>query len=237
MGAFDDLLEVQQHDTHLDQLAHRRDNLPERAELGADRRAADVVASTVVRLEAERDELLKAQKRIEDDVALVEAKGKEVNDNLYSGSVTSPKELQALQDEIEAMRRRQGQLEDQILELMERLEPVTEGLGAARDEAVSSTAAVEASAVRLTTAEAEVEVELADATAARAASASGIAAEVLEDYETLRGQLGGIAVARLEAGVCSGCNLGLSAVEVDRIRGLSPDETVHCEECGRLLVH
>jgi hypothetical protein len=35
---------------------------------------------------------------------------------------------------------------------------------------------------------------------------------------------------------CQGCHLALPAVEVDRIRKLSVDEAVHCEECGRLLV-
>ena len=56
------------------------------------------------------------------------------------------------------------------------------------------------------------------------------------EYDRLRAALGGVAVARLVNGTCQGCHLRLSAVEVDRIRKLSPDEPVHCEECGRLLV-
>jgi predicted nucleic acid-binding Zn-ribbon protein len=47
---------------------------------------------------------------------------------------------------------------------------------------------------------------------------------------------GGIGAARLQGATCLGCNLGLPAVVVDRIRKLDPDEVVHCEECGRILV-
>ena len=119
---------------------------------------------------------------------------------------------------------------------MEKQEPVVEALSAARDGVAASAEAVESAGARLTVAEAEVDAEFAEVTDARGRAAGEIPADVLDEYSTLRGQLGGIAVARLEAGQCLGCNLGLSAVEVDRIRGLSPDETVHCEECGRLLV-
>jgi predicted nucleic acid-binding Zn-ribbon protein len=59
---------------------------------------------------------------------------------------------------------------------------------------------------------------------------------LVSEYERLRAGLGGIGVARLEGGRCLGCQLMLSAVERDRLKGLPPDEVVHCEECGRLLV-
>ena len=60
--------------------------------------------------------------------------------------------------------------------------------------------------------------------------------ELWPEYDALRSQLGGVAVARLAGATCQGCHLALSAVEVDRIRKLPVDEPVHCEECGRLLV-
>jgi hypothetical protein len=59
---------------------------------------------------------------------------------------------------------------------------------------------------------------------------------LIDEYEMLRTRLGGIGAARLEGGRCLGCNLSLSAVEVDRIRHEPPDAIVHCEECGRLLI-
>ena len=43
-------------------------------------------------------------------------------------------------------------------------------------------------------------------------------------------------MARLSGNRCEGCHLTLSAVDVDRIRHLPPDEHAYCTECNRLLV-
>jgi uncharacterized protein len=58
----------------------------------------------------------------------------------------------------------------------------------------------------------------------------------LQEYDTARARLGGVAVARLEHGSCGACHMKLSAVEHDRILHLSPDEPVRCEDCDRFLV-
>jgi predicted nucleic acid-binding Zn-ribbon protein len=90
-----------------------------------------------------------------------------------------------------------------------------------------------------TIAEAEVSIdaELATQTAQRADDASRLPEPLLSEYESLRARLGGVGAARLTGDLCGGCHLSLPAVEVDRIRHLPPDTLVHCDECGRLLVH
>src|SRR5690606_17244241 len=101
-------------------------------------------------------------------------------------------------------------------------------------EAVEARA--EAARAEVTAGEAEIDVELDRVTAEREALAAGVDPGVLEEYERLRAQMGGIGVARLEGGRCGGCQLTLSAVERDRIKQLPADSLLHCEECGRLLV-
>ena len=90
----------------------------------------------------------------------------------------------------------------------------------------------------LAAAEAEIDAEIAGRARPSAATiAAGVDPELLERYEQLRHDLGGIAVARLVGTNCGGCHLTLSAVELDRIRHEPGDAVVLCEECGRLLVH
>ena len=60
--------------------------------------------------------------------------------------------------------------------------------------------------------------------------------DLLADYERIRGTRAGIGIARLEHGTCQGCHIKLSAVELDRIKGLPDDARITCEECGRILV-
>ena len=59
--------------------------------------------------------------------------------------------------------------------------------------------------------------------------------ELRTEYERLRARLGGIGVARIIHGTCSGCNLSLSSTELDHIRHGGVTDIFHCEQCGRIL--
>jgi len=234
MTVFDDLLVVQEHDTRIDQLRHRRETLPERARLveideqvaGLEREAAEASVA--------RDELAREQKLHEDEVASLGDRKMSAEAKLYGGEVSNPRELQALQEEIEALGRRVGHLEDRTLDLMERIEPLDARLAEAASGVASARAEAESVEAQLTAAEAEVDAEIDGERAAREQLIADVAPELRAEYDQLRGQ-SGVAIARLTGAQCGGCHLSLSAMEVARIRKLSPDEPVHCEECGRLL--
>jgi len=235
MTVFDDLLVVQEHDTRIDQLRHRRETLPQRARLveigeqvaGLERVAAEASAA--------RDELAREQKLHEDEVASLGDRKMSAEAKLYGGEVSNPRELQALQEEIEALGRRVDHLEDRTLDLMEQIEPLDARLAEAASGVASARAEAESVEGQLTAAEAEVDAEIDGERAAREQRIADVAPELRAEYEQMRGQSGGIAIARLTGAQCGGCHLSLSAMEVARIRKLSPDVPVHCEECGRLL--
>ena len=235
MTLWDDLLVVQEHDTHADQITHRKQSLPERGELEKVMAQVGTVESGSAEVEERRHELGRAQQRLEDEISSLGTKATAHDTQLYSGTIANPRELQSLQDEIAALKRRIGQLEDQELELMEQIEPLDADL--VRLAADRSELDDQAQALRASIAEAEVELddELAAVQSERDAAAAGVDAELLAEYERLRGRAGGIAIARLVGGSCGGCHLSLPAVEVDRIKKLPPDEPAFCEECGRLL--
>ncbi|CAN5616937.1 C4-type zinc ribbon domain-containing protein [soil metagenome] len=237
MSGVEQLLDVQAHDTRADQLRHRLEHLPERAQL-VERRAelAQVLAAEAGGRE-ERDRLGREQKRLEDEVAGLDDKAAQVDRTLYSGTVNAPRELQALQDELGALARRKSHLEDIELEIMERTEPVDAALARLDTERAQHQASIESLERSLADNEGGTRRDLADTEAARTAAAASIDADLLAVYDRLRSQLQGVAVARLVGTTCGGCHLGLSAVEVDRIRSAPADAVVHCEECGRILVH
>jgi len=177
------------------------------------------------------------QKRIEDEVATVETHAADVNKKLYSGSVTAPKELQALQDDFDSLKRRQTVLEDQVIELMEQAEPLDEELAALGRRQAELEQAGTAATVALAEVEAEVRAELARVTAEREVAVGEVPAELVAEYDRLRPQFAGIAVARLVGTNCHGCHLSLSSMALDRIRKMPPDALVLCDECGRILIH
>jgi predicted nucleic acid-binding Zn-ribbon protein len=236
MSRWASLLAVQEHDTRADQLNHRIQTLPFRADLT--RLEDDVVAVDRQLADAQRrrDELARSQQRLEDEIASLTERANQAEKQLYSGAVTNPRELQALQDDVASIRRRIRQLEDDELEIMELVEPVD----AERSDLTGQRDRLDAEGERLRAqlaeAESELEAQLAEVQAERSTVAADVPDELWSEYDKLRARLGGVAIARLVGSTCQGCHLALSAVEVDRIRKLSLDEAVHCEECGRLLV-
>jgi predicted nucleic acid-binding Zn-ribbon protein len=236
LTVFHDLLRVQEHDTAADQLRHRRQHLPELAELLATEDELARLEALLADVEAKAADPAKVQRRLEGELALLESKVSELDAKLYSGVVTVPRELQAMQTEGDAMRQRRAALEDEVLEAMSTRETLDEQVADLED----NRRRLDAEGVRLRAAVAEaqaaVDRDLATELAARADAATLIPADVQALYEQLRSRLGGIAAAPLVNGRCGGCHLALPATEVARLR-IEPAETlVRCEQCERILV-
>ena len=192
--------------------------------------------ATLAEVEGQAAEAARAQRRLEGELSLLEAKMAELDAKLYSGAVTVPRELQAMQVEGEAMRARRAALEDEVLEAMGAREPLDEEVAALGRRRAELDA--EGSRLRAAVAEAEagIDKELAAELEARAQAAAAIPADLATLYEDLRARLGGVAAAPLVSGRCGGCHLALPATEVDRLRREPPDTLVRCEQCERILV-
>ena len=236
MEPFDTLLRVQERDTAIDQLRHRRDALPERASLEAVETERTAVETELADVTARRDELAREQSRLEDEVESMASKAAEVERKLYSGSVSAPRELQAMQADVESIKRHKSAVEDQLLEVMEQREPLDAAvarLQAERDR-------LDADAARLldaiTEAEVTIDVELEDEQRAREGLVASVPDELVSVYENLREKLGGVGVAALVGDRCGGCHLKLPATELARIKREPPGAVLHCDQCGRILV-
>lgn len=231
------LLAVQGHDTRITQLETRRRIMPERAEAVQVATADRELEHRVGDIQNELHRLDRDQERLDDEVAGLQDRSEQTDKALYSGAVTNPRELQALQEEIASLARRIGELEDKELEIMVGREPLEEEDAELSDQREQLEKRSTDLATRITVAEAEIDAELEAEAAARTASAAVVAPDLLAEYESLRADLDGVGVARLEHGTtCGGCHMKLSAVEVSRIKGLPADTRIICEDCGRLLV-
>jgi predicted nucleic acid-binding Zn-ribbon protein len=236
MTRWDTLLTVQEHDTHADQLIHRSQTLPARAQLTDVEGKVAEVDGQIAEVDERLGALRRSQQRLEDEIASLRTRAEQADKQLYSGTTNNPRELQALQDDIDSIKRRITRLEDDELDVMEATEPVD----AERAELVGRRDKLDEQAVviraELAETETEIEGELAGVREQREIAAKAVPEELWAEYDRLRASLGGVAIARLVGSTCQGCHLALSAVEIDRIRKMSLDEPVHCEECGRLLV-
>ncbi|MGI8662824.1 MAG: zinc ribbon domain-containing protein [Acidimicrobiales bacterium] len=236
MTVYDDLLAVQALDTTADQMRHKRSHLPERSELVEQERALAALDRKMAELQSARDAIARTEKRLEDEIASVRAKAEHADRTLYSGTTNSPKELQAIQDEIASLGRRQRHLEDEELEAMEQAEPLDVSLAALDAERAAIDTRCTVLIAAIAEAEDALDGDLEVVLAERSTAAAPVSPELLATYDRLRLAHGGVAVARLNGNRCEGCHLTLSAVEVDQIRHESSEVEVHCSECDRLLV-
>jgi predicted nucleic acid-binding Zn-ribbon protein len=229
------LLELAAEDVALTQLAHRQRTLPEVAAVEAAAEAERTFAADVVRAQTEVSDLGREVKRMEADVETVRQRETKDQRLLDSGSV-SPKEMTNLQHELDSLKRRQSDLEDQELELMERLEEAEATLAKARQGQEQVRADLE----RAEQLRDDALADIADGTTrhetARAAVAGGISAPLLSLYDRIRTQTGTTGAAMLKARQCQGCRIELYGNELTAVRNADPHEVVRCENCGRILV-
>ncbi len=229
------LLDLAAEDVALTQLAHRRRTLPEAAAVEAAEEAERTLSADVVRAETEVRDLGREVKRLEADVETVRAREDKDQRLLDSGSV-GPKEMTNLQHELESLKRRQSDLEDQELELMERLEVAEAALKAAQEGLEKAKADLER-AVQLRD---DALADIADGTskheAARAEVAAAISAPLLTLYDRIRTQTGTSGAAALRHRACQGCRIELYGNELAAARNADPHEVLRCENCSRILV-
>lgn len=226
---------VQALDTRLDQIAHARSTLPEIAELRALQQQSAALDRELALAETARSDVQRELDKAEADVQLVRDRAARDQARLDAGT-GSAKDLQALQHELVSLARRQGELEDLQLEVMERAESLDGAVARLRDHR----AELEASLARVGSAReaawAALDGEAAEVSTRRADLVGGVGGDLVTLYDKVRASAGGVGAAELTQRRCGGCQLELNQVDLARIKAAAADEVLRCEECRRILV-
>jgi len=194
-------------------------------------------------LEAAKGELDKLQARLHDleadnrkkelDLKGADQERQDKMKKAYGGKVGDTKELAALERKIEELNRRRDKLETEILELMEQIE-TTRAQADKQEKVVAQGQAVHDKIVGdYQEGRAKLEGEIKQLAAKRAELTPQIDAAMLQEYETLRGKLEGVAVAGIDGNMCTACRTVLpqSAITTVKIGKI----IVKCQNCRRML--
>ncbi len=185
--------------------------------------------------QTEESDTAREQTKAEQDVDQVRQRAVRDQQRLDSGALGA-KDLENVQRELASLAKRQSDLEDVVLDVMERREAAQERAAelSGRVEAVQSeTAAAEA---RKTEALEAIDAEGFTVAKEREVLASAVPDDLIKLYDKLRAQGGGIGAARLYQKRCEGCRLELNITELNEVRAAPANQVVRCENCRRILV-
>ena len=230
------LLDIQGKDTEVAQLEYKRATLPAievKKELQSNfERARDQhIASEMILSDLQREAL-----KAEGDVEVVRQRVAKDQEMLNSGAINDPKQLSNLQHELESLAKRQLDLEDVELEVMERVEGAKAAVQVLAQQKIDFSAQLEVVSTELDSELAALTADLTDVHAERESLAAVMPAEFLSLYEKIRKGHQGMGAAKLHRGQCQGCRLTIPPQELNAIKAASPDAVIQCEECRCILI-
>jgi len=178
-------------------------------------------------------ELRRRLRKLEIDLEEVIEKREAFEESLYSGKVKSPKELSGLEQEVQLLKRRQVEVEDETLEVMSQLETANARLDREKKEMGRLEMGWREEQAELKEKQAELSSRLSLLMERRESLQAAIDPEDLATYEDLRRRKGRQGVALVQNEVCQGCGVVVSTSKVTRL--LRGEELVHCVNCERIL--
>lgn len=215
----------------LEMLERRRHIEGARKKMESEQSALSKAQSGVQHLRESLDKLLKDRRAAELSVKEKAEQIEKLGGQLYS--VKTNDAYHALQSEIKQKKNENSSLEERVLEMMV-------GEDEMRAEILQAEKALNAEAglARAGKAEEEshiqtLEKEIAEVKGRWDELARGVSPENLERYQRLRDAKGGLAVAKIENDICTGCRLTIrpqATIELKKYRAL-----LTCDNCARIL--
>ena len=227
------LLDLQAVDIALAQLAHRLKSLPELAEIATISRELSALEDERVRAQVAVDDLDRDITRFEKDIEQVRTRKSRDEARLNAGGAL--REIEGLQHELATLNRRQSELEDAELELMEQRESAEQTLNDVKKKLTEASGRRAAAEARRDAATDEITKEREFKTQSRAPLAADLPSDLVTLYDKIRQDLG-LGAALLRAGRCGGCRIELYGADLARVKSAPADEVVRCEECRRIMV-
>ena len=170
-------------------------------------------------------------------VEQIEAREEVVQNRLYSGVVTNPRELEAFQEEQTMLSRQKSEAEDVLLERMVATEELQEALASTQETLATLEEQRGLRVPELRHRGRTLSADLQDLDRRREEMLPQFPPQVLSTYETLRASRDGQAVSRVEGGrgrdVCEACRVALPRSDTQRLR--TGESLVQCNNCRRIL--
>jgi predicted nucleic acid-binding Zn-ribbon protein len=187
------------------------------------------------RAEQQLQVALQAQRGAELALEDVSQRLKAQEQRLYSGIVKNPKELKALQQEIQHLRMQQELQEEKTLEAMDATESWQEMVQTKSAELLRTEEAWTSQSAAMLARRDQLESRQQEVQAKREQLTARLDASLVNHYDKIRRTRQGRAVSKVEQSSCQWCRVILTASQLQHVRTSTQLQT--CSNCGRILYY
>ncbi len=223
------LINLQKFDLRIFQIQDQLRKAPELLKF-AESPLQDILARLQV-LKNTGESLVKQRRSSERELATQEEQLQKIRNRL--SELKTNKEYQAHLFEIELARKKKDSIEENVLEMMERVEQNEQAVKELEEQTTEAQKVFDAEKARLETHFANLENELADLDRQQKTLSVLVDKPLLVRYNRLKTLRKGYAVAQLREGACGGCQLQLPPQLVAEVK--RGDELMDCSYCHRIL--
>ncbi len=172
--------------------------------------------------------------RNESEAATLRERVKQLEERLYSGSITNVRELTAIETEHNTARRELARVDEAIGPSKLAAEEAEQRHERLKSELEQRQGEWKARRKELRKERTRIGSEYKKIGAERQTATADIPEPDLETYNALLPRMNGIAVVKVDRGVCQGCRVRLPIGEISRMQNAAG--LVNCSSCGRILL-
>jgi len=227
-----DLLDLQSVDLEIDRLLHERESLPQLDSYKATHEALAKASSQLQVAQAALRETNLGVDKTNGELEIAEEKIDREQMRLYAGGL-SARDADYMRREVEMLIRKKGEMEEEVIELLERSEEQEGEVEAVAGEVATLTAKKDSLGAAIAEAWKGIDARLATKEERKSVIVPLIEEDLVGLYEDLRKVKGGVGVGRLADGTCGGCHLRITEAEEIDVRKSDPPRCIHCR---RILV-
>jgi predicted nucleic acid-binding Zn-ribbon protein len=177
----------------------------------------------------------KEKLRQEKDRVLQNEGKKAVDKRMRMNRIKNIKELQALQREIEQIKESNGELEDELIKIMEELDGIKSGMKSKQEELAKIHDDWKHKQEQMRAQVSGIDKAVSEASTRRQSIASQVTRDLISRYELLFSRRGGTAVVEVAGGICQGCYMNIPPQLWNEI--IKSDKVNLCPSCQRILYY
>ena len=175
----------------------------------------------------------KEKLRSEKDRSFQEEGKKAMDKRMRMNRIKNAKELQALQREIDMMRQTNGELEEELIRVMQEVDAVKAQIQTKESEMAAIQEEWRAKQKELEEQIHGIDEAVSEAATRRESIAAQVNGDLISRYELIFSRRGGTAVVEVSAGICQGCYMNIPPQLWNEI---IRNEKLHlCPSCQRIL--